>query len=76
MTYTESYNMSQIIHLYLFVHVIFQNSCKKGPKCILNLEVHTKNSKNEKKRKHISVEFVCFYIPCAVFFLHFQTQNS
>ena len=55
------------------MHVQFQNSCKKGGKCIFIMKF--KKSKNEKKKAHTIFWNVFAFNPLCLF-LHFQPQNS
>ena len=48
-------------------------NAKQSIKCMFNLKIHTKKAKM-KKRKHILLGFVCFYIPCTYFVFLFNLK--
>ena len=60
---------------YLFLHIRFQNSCKKRQKdkkrsengYIFNFEIHTKKGKNKKKNAHFFWNFFVFISPVPIF---------
>ena len=47
---------------------------KKGKKYIFNFEIHTKNTKNGKKKAHLFGFFSLLYPLCI--FLHFKPKNA